>query len=110
MNSSDAIISDEALRALLDRRIQPVKERERRGEEDRQHDGVFKVIDEQDSSGSTLTIGCNSTCSDGNHLDSTAITTNPDKKVNECSHNKMAITAVTDVIGSNINAVVTDIQ
>ena len=60
VESSDAIISDEALEALLDRSIQTGREGgegggEGKGERGgRQHEGVFKVIDEQDSSGNTL--------------------------------------------------------
>ena len=41
---------------------------EKGGKDERQHDDVFKVIDEQDSSGNTLlTIDCNNKCrgSDG---------------------------------------------
>lgn len=106
VNSSDAIISDEALRALLDRRIQPVKESEGRQEDDRQHNGVFKVIDEQDSSGNTLTIGCNSKCNNSDHFDSTSHTADSGKEINELSHKERATEA--DVIGSN--SVVTDIK
>lgn len=88
VNSSDAIISDEALRALLDRRIQPVKESEGRQKDDRQHDGVFKVIDEQDSSGNTLTIGCSSKRNNSDHFNSTAHTADSGKETNEVSHVK----------------------
>lgn len=108
VNSSDAIISDEALKALLDRNIQPVKEREG-GEGDlRQHDGVFKVIHEQDSSGSTLAIGCSNTPNDSAQL-SDSTTADSSKAASECSLNRGPTTQEdTDVVGSS--TVVADIK
>ena len=57
VDSRDAIISDEALAALLDRSVRPARRGEGEGEGGMgvgEHEGVFKVIDEQGSSGNSL--------------------------------------------------------
>ena len=65
VDSSDAIISDKALEALLDRSVSQPGEGEREGErQSKEIEGVFKVIHEQDSSGKTLPSINNSTASD----------------------------------------------
>ena len=92
MDSSDAIISDEALEALLDRNIQMGKERGggvggggkgERGEG--QHEGVFKVIDEQDSSGNTL-LSINK-CNTSDQISQSSIVTEDTES--DCSHHSI---------------------
>ena len=89
MDSNDAIISDEALEALLDRNIQMGKEggggvggggKGERGEG--QHEGVFKVIDEQDSSGNTL-LSINK-CNTSDQISQSSIVTEDTES--DCSH------------------------
>ena len=70
VNSSDAIISDDALAALLDRSIQlnTVGERGERGKEGK-HSDVFRVIKEQDSDGKVLQT-IDGTTDESRHSDS----------------------------------------
>ena len=64
VDSSDAIISDKALEALLDRSVSQPGEGERGERQSKEIEGVFKVIHEQDSSGKTLPSINNSTAID----------------------------------------------
>ena len=110
VESSDAIISDEALEALLDRSIQTGKEgggggggggkREGGGG---QHEGVFKVIDEQDSSGNTL-LSINK-CNTSDQLSQSSIVTADTGS--DCSHHSINPNLCGDV---SVSTTVTDVR